>query len=65
MLGIKTESQAGQPAYYVPEYLHAKGVDIIPVPGSNQHILGFNAALPRLARVGARCYGSPYKPVQY
>ncbi|KAL4423066.1 hypothetical protein ABPG77_005871 [Micractinium sp. CCAP 211/92] len=32
VLGIKTESQASQPAYYVPEYLQGVGVKIIPVP---------------------------------
>ncbi len=32
VLGIKTEAQAGQPAYYVPEYLAAAGVEIVPVP---------------------------------
>lgn len=32
VLGIKTEAQAGQPAYYVPEYLQGAGYDVIPVP---------------------------------
>ncbi len=32
VLGIKTEAQAGQPAFYVPEYLHNAGVDVVPVP---------------------------------
>lgn len=32
VLGIKTEAQAGQPAYYVPAYLAAAGVEIVPVP---------------------------------
>ncbi len=32
VLGIKTEAQAGQPAYYVPEYLKRAGFDIVPVP---------------------------------
>src|SRR4051794_6299655 len=32
VLGIKTEAQAGQPAFYVPEYLHRAGYDIVPVP---------------------------------
>ena len=32
VLGIKTEAQAGQPAFYVPQYLHAAGFEIIPVP---------------------------------
>ena len=32
VLGIKTEAQAEQPAYYVPEYAHGAGYEIIPVP---------------------------------
>jgi uncharacterized protein len=32
VLGMKTEAQAGQPAFYVPEYLHNAGLDIVPVP---------------------------------
>ena len=32
VLGIKTEAQAGQPAFYVPEYLHNAGLDVVPVP---------------------------------
>ncbi|KAL4448571.1 hypothetical protein ABPG75_005790 [Micractinium tetrahymenae] len=32
VLGIKTDAQASQPAYYVPEYLQGVGVKIIPVP---------------------------------
>jgi predicted CoA-binding protein len=32
VLGIKTEAQAGQPAFYVPSYLDSAGFDIIPVP---------------------------------
>lgn len=32
VLGMKTEAQAGQPAFYVPEYLASAGYDIIPVP---------------------------------
>jgi len=32
VLGIKTEKQASQPAFYVPEYLHAAGFEVIPVP---------------------------------
>jgi predicted CoA-binding protein len=32
VLGIKTEAQAGQPAYYVPAYLAAAGLEIVPVP---------------------------------
>jgi uncharacterized protein len=32
VLGIKTEDQAGQPAFYVPSYLQIAGFQIIPVP---------------------------------
>ena len=32
VLGIKTEEQGGQPAFYVPEYLKNAGYEIIPVP---------------------------------
>lgn len=32
VLGIKTEAQAAQPAFYVPSYLDSAGFDIIPVP---------------------------------
>jgi uncharacterized protein len=32
VIGIKTEAAAGQPAYYVPEYLHGAGVTVVPVP---------------------------------
>jgi uncharacterized protein len=32
VLGIKTQAQAGQPAYYVPRYLQSAGYEIIPVP---------------------------------
>jgi predicted CoA-binding protein len=32
VLGIKTEAQSGQPAFYVPEYLEHAGFEIIPVP---------------------------------
>jgi predicted CoA-binding protein len=32
VLGIKTEAQAGQPAFYVPKYLQTAGFQIIPVP---------------------------------
>lgn len=32
VLGIKTEEQAGQPAYYVPEYLQRAGYEVVPVP---------------------------------
>ena len=32
VLGMRTEGQAGQPAFYVPEYLLRAGVEVIPVP---------------------------------
>ena len=32
VLGIKTEMQAGQPAFYVPSYMQDAGFRIIPVP---------------------------------
>jgi uncharacterized protein len=32
VLGIKTEKQSDQPAFYVPAYLHSAGVEVIPVP---------------------------------
>jgi predicted CoA-binding protein len=43
VLGIKTEAQAGQPAFYVPSYLHSAGFEIIPVPvyyPNATHVLG-------------------------
>lgn len=32
VLGIKTEAQSFQPAFYVPEYVQSEGYEIIPVP---------------------------------
>ena len=32
VLGIKTEAQADQPAFYVARYLADAGVDVVPVP---------------------------------
>jgi uncharacterized protein len=43
VLGIKTEQQEGQPAFYVPQYLSDAGVDVVPVPvyyPDVTHILG-------------------------
>lgn len=43
VLGIKTEAQANQPAFYVPEYLVQAGLDVVPVPvyyPDVTHILG-------------------------
>ena len=43
VLGIKTEAQANQPAFYVPSYLDSVGFEIIPVPvyyPTVTHVLG-------------------------
>lgn len=32
VLGMKTEAQAGQPAFYVPQMLVTMGYDVVPVP---------------------------------
>jgi len=32
VLGIKTEAQSGQPAFYVPQYLDRAGFHVVPVP---------------------------------
>jgi predicted CoA-binding protein len=32
VLGIKTEAQSAQPAFYVPAYLARAGLEVIPVP---------------------------------
>jgi len=32
VLGMKTEAQRDQPAFYVPEYMARAGYDIVPVP---------------------------------
>lgn len=32
VLGIKTEAQRGEPAFYVPDYMARAGYDIVPVP---------------------------------
>jgi len=32
VLGIKTERQGDQPAFYVPKYLNDAGLEVIPVP---------------------------------
>src|SRR5262249_42079515 len=32
VLGMKTEAQANQPAFYVPKYLVDAGFDVVPVP---------------------------------
>lgn len=43
VLGIKTEAQSSQPAFYVPSYLAAAGIEVIPVPvyyPEVTHILG-------------------------
>ena len=43
VLGIKTEAQRFQPAFYVPQYLVAAGLEVVPVPvyyPEATHILG-------------------------
>ncbi len=43
VLGIKTEAQGYQPAFYVPQYMATAGFEIIPVPvyyPEATHILG-------------------------
>jgi len=43
VLGIKTEAQASQPAFYVPRYLASAGFEVIPMPvyyPEVTHILG-------------------------
>lgn len=32
VLGMKTEAQSNQPAFYVPQYMTNAGVEIVPVP---------------------------------
>ena len=32
VLGMKTEAQSGEPAFYVPRYLLGAGFEVIPVP---------------------------------
>ena len=32
VLGIKTEEQSNQPAFYVPQYMASAGYEIVPVP---------------------------------
>ena len=54
VLGIKTEQQQGQPAFYVPQYLADAGVDVVPVPvyyPDVTHILG-KPVFRRLAEAG-------------
>ena len=38
VLGIKTEAQSNQPAFYVPKYLQSVGFKIIPVPVYYPHV---------------------------
>lgn len=38
VLGIKPESRAKQPAFYVPKYMADNGYDIIPVPVYYPHV---------------------------
>lgn len=38
VLGMKTEEQAEQPAFYVPKYMLEAGYDIVPVPVYYPHV---------------------------
>ena len=38
VLGIKPESRAKQPAFYVPKYMANEGYDVIPVPVYYPHV---------------------------
>ena len=43
VLGMKTEAQSYQPAFYVPQYLVAAGLEVVPVPvyyPEATHVLG-------------------------
>lgn len=43
VLGMKTEAQSSQPAFYVPKYLVSAGLEVVPVPvyyPEATHILG-------------------------
>lgn len=43
VLGMRTESYPYKPAFYVPQYLHSAGLEIVPVPVHHPdatHILG-------------------------
>lgn len=56
VLGIKTEAQAAQPAFYVPQYMQQAGFTIVPVPvyyPDVQTILG-QAVHRRLADIPQR-----------
>lgn len=56
VLGIKTEAQAEQPAFYVAQYLDAAGLEVVPVPvyyPNTKQILG-HAIYRRLADVPKR-----------
>ena len=32
VLGMRTEAHSSRPAFYVPQYLHSAGLEVIPVP---------------------------------
>lgn len=56
VLGIKTEAQAEQPAFYVAQYLDAAGLQVVPVPvyyPNTRQILG-HPVYRRLADVPQR-----------
>ena len=57
VLGIKTEAQSGQAAFYVASYLDSAGLDVIPVPVYYPDV----TPDPRASRCTAR---SPTSPVR-
>ena len=65
VLGIKTEEKAGQPAFFVPEYLQEHGVEIIPVPGacaSGLHAGCLHSRGAALRRASAEAAAPPALP---
>ena len=38
VLGIRSEEHSMRPAFYVPQYLHAAGLEVVPVPVYDLHV---------------------------
>jgi predicted CoA-binding protein len=38
VLGIRSEKNRSRPAFYVPEYLHSAGLEVIPVPVHDEKV---------------------------
>jgi predicted CoA-binding protein len=38
VLGIRSEEHSMRPAFYVPQYLHAAGLEVVPVPVYEPHV---------------------------